>query len=155
MVNNILSVNSGDIPQKTGGVKGAERTSNIAEIAEKESEKAAENRDEYIPSEEKEPIGLYSLTPDENGVPRISYDNADRSNDYDSDEPEEETVTGNTDNVDREIKGLRNKAQMLSRKLNSADEETAEELQRELRQVNAELAQKDNDEYRRQHTVFT
>ncbi|MDE6727592.1 MAG: hypothetical protein K2J80_06595, partial [Oscillospiraceae bacterium] len=152
MIENILSVNSADTTQKIGGVKNAERSSNIAE---KEPKKAEENRDEYIPSEEKEPIGLYSVTPDENGEPRISFDKAeDKSADNDN-EPEEETVTGNTDSVDREIKNLRNKAQMLSRKLSSADEGTAEEIKRELEQVNAELAQKDNDEYRRRHTIFT
>ena len=153
MIENILSVNSADTAQKIGSVKNAQR---LSDIAEKEPEKAAENRDEYIPSEEKEPIGLYSVTPDENGEPRISFDKSeDNKSSNDDNEPKEETVTGNTDNVDREIKNLRNKAQMLSRRISSADEETAEEIQRELEQVNAELAQKDNDEYRRQHTVFT
>lgn len=152
MIENILSVNSADTAQKIGSVKPAARS---ADNDEKEPEKVSENRDEYIPSEEKEPIGIYSLTPDEDGEPRISFDkDEDKSADNDN-EPEEETVTGNTDSVDREIKNLRNKAQMLIRKLRSADEGAAEEIQRELEQVNAELAQKDNDEYRRQHTVFT
>ena len=155
MIDNILSVNSGNTAQKTGGVKNTERLSNIADISEKEPEKASENRDEYVPSEENEPIGLYGVAPDENGEPRISFDKAEDNSADNDDEPEEETVTGNTDNVDREIKMLRNKAQMLSRRLRSADENSAEEIQRELEQVNAELAQKDNDEYRRQHTVFT
>lgn len=154
MIDNILSVNSGNNAQKLGAVKDTERVSDTKDVAEKGTEKVSENRDEYIPSEEKEPIGLYSVTPDENGEPRISYDKSEDKS-ADNDEPAEETVTGNTDNVDREIKNLRNKAQMLSRKLSSADENSAEEIQRELEQVNAELAQKDNDEYRRQHTVFT
>lgn len=152
MIENNLSVNSADTAQKIGSVKPAERS---ADNDEKVPGKVLENRDEYVPNEEKVPIGIYSVTPDENGEPRISFDKAeDKSADNDN-EPEEETVTGNTDSVDREIKNLRNKAQMLSRKLNSADENSAEEIQRELEQVNAELAQKDNDEYRRQHTVFT
>lgn len=148
MIENILSVNSADTAQKIGSVKHSEH---LADTDENEQEKVSENRDEYVPSEGKEPIGIYSVTPDENGEPRISFDKSDDN----ADEPKEETVTGNTDNVDREIKNLRNKAQMLSRKLSSADENIAEEIQRELEQVNAELAQKDNDEYRRQHTVFT
>lgn len=151
MIENILSVNSADTAQKIGSIKPSKRS---ADGGEKEPEKVSENRDEYVPSEEKEPIGLYRVAPDENGEPRISYHKAEDKS-ADNDEPEEETVTANTDNVDREIKNLRNKAQMLSRKLSSADEGTAEEIQRELEQVNAELAQKDNDEYRRQHTVFT
>lgn len=152
MIENTLSVNSADTIQKIGSVKSTERSS---EIDTKEPEKAAENRDEYVPSEEKEPIGLYSVAPDENGTPQISYDKAEDKPADKENEPKEETVTANTDSVDHEIKNLRNKAQMLIRKLRSADESEAEKIQRELEQVNAELAQKDNDEYRRQHTVFT
>lgn len=144
MIDNVLSVNSVETTQKTGSVKSPERSS---ELDGKVPEKVSENRDEYVPSEEKEPIGLYNVAPDEDGEPRISFDKPD--------EPKEETVTGNTDKVDREIKNLRDKAQMLSQKLRSADESAAADIRRELEQVNAELAQKDNDEYRRQHTVFT
>lgn len=148
MIENILSVNSTNATQKISSVKSPERSS---ELDDKAPEKVSENRDEYVPSEEKEPIGLYNVAPDENGEPRISFDKAEDN----TDEPEEETVTANTDKVDREIKNLRNKAQMLTQKLRSADESTAADIRRELEQVNAELAQKDNDEYRRQHTVFT
>lgn len=150
MTEKILSVYSADTAQKVGSVRSAERSS---DIDAKEPEKVSENRDEYIPSEEKEPIGLYSVAPDENGEPQISFDKADKSADK-GNEPEKETVTANTDKVDREIKNLRNKEQTLRQKLSSADESTAADIQRELEQVNAELAQKDNDEYRRQHTVF-
>lgn len=152
MIENILSVNSVDTAQKAGSVKSAERSSNIDV---KEPEKASENRDEYVPSDEKEPIGLYSVSPDENGDPQISFDKADDKSAGSADEPEKETVTANTDKVDREIKNLRNKEQNLRQKLRSADEGTAADIQRELEQVTAELAQKDNDEYRRQNTVFT
>ena len=152
MIENVLSANYADTVQKTGGVKNEEHSS---DIDEKEPKNISENRDEFVPSEEKEPIGLYSFAPDENGEPRISFDKADNKSDDNEDEPEEETVTANTDSVDREIKNLRNKAQTLGQKLRSADEETAEEIRRELEQVNAELAQKDNDEFRRQHTIFT
>lgn len=109
MIENILSVNSADTVGKIASVKPAERSS---DINAKEPEKVSENRDEYVLSEEKEPIGLYDVAPDENGEPRISFDK-------------------------------------------SADESTAAELRRKLEQVTAELAQKDNDEYRRQNAVFT
>lgn len=152
MVENILSVNSIDTTQKMSGVRSPERSS---ELDDKAPEKVSENRDEYVPSKEKEPIGLYNIEPDENGEPRISFDKAEDKSDDNADEPKEETVTGNTDKVDREIKNLRDKAQMLAQKLRSADESAAADIRRELEQVTAELAQKDNDEYRRQHTVFT
>lgn len=152
MINNILSVNSADTTQKISSVKSPERYS---ELDEKEPEKVSENRDEYVPGEEKEPIGLYSVAPDKNGEPRISFDKAEDKSDGNADEPKEESVTANTDNVDREIKNLRSKAQMLTQKLRYADESAAADIRRELEQVNAELVQKDNDEYRRQHTVFT
>lgn len=152
MTDNILAVNSADTAQKINGVKSKEHSS---DINAKEPEKISENRDEYVPCEEKEPIGLCSVVPDENGDQKISFDKAESMYADNADEPEKETVTGNTDNVDREINNLRNKAKMLSQRLRSADEGTAEDIRRKLEQVTAELAQKDNDEYRRQHTVFT
>lgn len=152
MIDNILSVNSTGTTQKISSIKLTERSS---ELNAKEPEKASENRDEYVPGEEKEPIGLYSVAPDENGEPQISFDKVEDKSADNGNEPKKETVTANTDKVDREIKNLRNKAQTLSKKLQSADEGAVADIQRELDQVNAELAQKDNDEYRRQHTVFT
>ena len=100
-------------------------------------------------------IGRYGVTYDENGKPRISFDKAEDKFNDNGNEPEKETVTANTDKVDREIINLRNIAQMLSQKLRSADEGTATDIQQELEQVNAELTQKDKDEYCRQNTVFT
>lgn len=129
-------------------VRSAENT---PKTDEKGSGMIPENRDEYVPSEEKEPIGLYSVSPDENGDPRVSFD-SEKSK---SDDPESDTITANTDKVDREIKSLRDKEQALRQKLRSADESAAEDIRRELEQVTAALAQKDNDGYRRQNTVFT
>lgn len=110
MIENIMSVNSADTARKIGSVKSAER---LSDINAKEPEEASENRDEYVPSEEKEPIGLYGVTPDENGEPRISFDKSADNKD------EPETVTVNTDKVDCEIKTLRNKALTLRQKLRS------------------------------------
>lgn len=152
MIENIFAVNHTDAAQKVGSVKPAELS---PELGAEDPEKISENRDEYVPGREKEPIGLYSVAPDENGEPQISFDKAEDKSDDNGNEPEKETVTANTDIVDREIKDLRNKAQMLGQKLRSADESTTADIRRELEQVNAELAQKDNDEYRRQHAVFT
>ncbi len=129
-------------------VRSAEKT---PKTDEKELGMIPENRDEYVPGEEKEPIGLYSVLPDENGDPRVSFDD-EKSR---SDDPERNTITANTDKVDREIKALRDKEQVLMQKLRSADGSAAEDIRRELEQVTAELAQKDNDGYRRQNTVFS
>ncbi len=145
MIENNLSVNS------ARQIDSVKRTEPLPKTKEKEIEKISENHDEYVPSEEKEPIGLYSVSPDEDGAPRVSLD-YEKSK---SDNSEGDTITANTDKVDREIKALRDKEQALSQKLSSADERTAEDIRRELEKVSAELAQKDNDEYRRQHAVFT
>lgn len=123
-------------------------------ISEQEKE---ENRDEYISSEEKKPIGLYSVSPDDDGGRRVTYDapdnSAERSETRGNDDAE--TATANTDKVDREIKKLREKSQALSDKLRSADPESADRIRSELDAVSRELAQKDNDLYRRQNTVFS
>lgn len=129
MIENVSQVNSS--PQ----INSAKHTEPAPQKEENEPEKIPANRDEYIPSEEKEPIGLYGN----------STDSSDKSG----------TTTANTDKVDREIKALREKARILAQRLHGADESTAEQLERELEQVTAELAQKDNDDYRRQNAVFT
>ena len=143
MIENNLSVNS---VRQIQSVKYAEPAPKA-----KESEKIPENRDEYIPSEEKEPIGLYSVSPDEDGNPRVALDDEKNK----SDNSESNTITANTDKVDQEIKALRDKEQVLRQKPRSADERTAEDIRRELENLAAELAQKDNDEYRKQNTIFT
>lgn len=102
------------------------------------------NVDEYIPSEEKEPIGLYEVSSDEEG---------DRSVKFDA--PKTEQTTANTDNVDREIKTLKERQEALQKALKSAAPDEAAQLQKQLEQVNSELALKDNDNYRRANAVFS
>lgn len=145
MIENNLSVNPA---RQIGSVKPAEHT---PEAKENEINNISENRDEYVPGEEKEPIGLYSISPDEDGNPRVSLDNEKSKSDY----FESDTTTANTDKVDREIKALRDKEQALRQKLRSADERTAEKIRHELEEVASQLAQKDNDEYRKQNTIYT
>lgn len=126
------------------------------EIAGKEPEKIAEtgeklySRDEYIPSEEDKPIGLYSLSQDDEGNPKIEYDSPERS-----DKSKSESCTGNTDKVDREIKRLKKKAEQLRQRINFSDGKERERLERQLKSIQMELSQKDNDNYRRQHTLFS
>lgn len=142
-------------------------------------------KDEYISSEQSgsRPSGLYHMGKDENGNPKVLYDDpkkaggADRNgesgvraNSSEKDkkaeqpkvksgrrEDDAEEVTGNTDAVDREIEKLKKKKQQLEQQIRKAsgDEEKTKELEKKLAQVESELAQKDNDTYRRQHAVVT
>ena len=127
-------------------------------------------KDEYISSEESDrrPSGLYRLGQDENGNPKVLYDdpnkpvhkpvnkpaNAEKDS---SAKASEEKCTGSTDQVDREIKKLKEEKKQLEQQIQSAfgDEEKRKELEKKLAQVESELSQKDNDTYRRQHSVFT
>ncbi|WP_455527591.1 hypothetical protein [Huintestinicola sp.] len=105
--------------------------------------------DEYIPSEKEEPIGLYKMEYDENGNKRIAFDSPDERS-------ETEECTCNTDKVDGELERLREKARDFEQKLRYArDENEAEEIQKQLEAVKNELAQKDNDAYRKNNAVFS
>jgi len=67
-----------------------------------------------------------------------------------------ETCTANTDQVDREIEKLKKKKKELEQQIQSeTDEKKLSSLEKRLAQIEYELQQKDNDSYRRQHTVFT
>ena len=72
-------------------------------------------------------------------------------------EDDAEEVTGNTDAVDREIEKLKKRKLQLEQQIRKAsgNEEKIKELEKKLAQVESELSQKDNDTYRRQHTVVT
>lgn len=74
-----------------------------------------------------------------------------------SGEPEEpEGMRCSTDRVDKEIQAVRARAAALAQQLSAAkDDAERADIQRELDAANRELAQKDNDAYRRQHAQFT
>lgn len=141
--------------------------------------------DEYIPEEKQEPSGRYWPGKDEEGRPKICFDDPERAADSpklaadgpkppegapeaeepegdkgpkgpEKKEPKEEKWMGSTDKVDREIERLKKKKQELERRLNAeTDEARIKELERELSQVSQELSQKDNDNYRKHHSTFT
>jgi len=177
-INSLLSVYAKKAEEKA--VNKAE----TAEIAGKVSEAAsAEKRDRYVPAEDKEAIGLYELYSDEKGVLSVKFDKPEcgeddkaadekkadeKANEADKADKSKasedggkdkkvksEKCTGNTDKVDREIERLKKKAEQLEMQLRSADGGKAEEISRKLKQVESELARKDNDTYRRAHTVFS
>ena len=66
-----------------------------------------------------------------------------------------QTTTMDTNNVDREIEKLKNKKAQIEQQLYSVGETKKKELEQELRQVEAELAQKDNDAKRRKNAVVS
>ena len=102
--------------------------------------------DEYISSKQSgsRPSGLYRMGQDENGNPKVLYDDPKK-------------CTTNTDKVYREIKKLKEQKQQLEQQIKAAsgDEEKIKELEKKLSQVEGELSQKDNDTYRRQNAVFS
>lgn len=68
---------------------------------------------------------------------------------------EEERCTVNTDKVDREIKRLKEqKADIAQQMQRTQDPARQRQLGQWLEQIEAELRQKDNDAYRRQHAEY-
>ena len=153
-----------------------------ASKVQKPEEEAQDRRlkpvmDEYIPEEPQEPSGRYWMGKDEDGQPKIYFDDPERAADAprqpedapEAEEPKQagqgakgpegkknkdETWECNTDKVDREIEKLKKKQQELEQRLNSeTDEAKIKDLEHQLAQVERELKQKDNDTYRRQHTT--
>lgn len=135
--------------------------------------------DEYIPEEKREPSGRYWLGRDGEGQPKVFFDDPERAADA-SERPENapaaeepgrdkgpagperkgggkaEMCRGSTDAVDREIERLKKRREKLEQQIGGeTDESKLKKLKQELAQVERELAQKDNDTYRRQHTVFS
>ena len=135
--------------------------------------------DEYVPEEPREPSGRYWMGKDEDGQPKIYFDDPERAADAprqpedapEAEEPKQasqgakspegkkdkgETWECNTDKVDREIEKLKKKQQELEQRLNTeTDEAKIKDLEHQLAQVEQELKQKDNDTYRRQNATYT
>ena len=140
----------------TAGVKAA------PEVQQPEAEAFPHSRapvmDEYIPEEKQEPSGRYWLGWDEDGRPKICFDDPERADDEPSPAKKgrAERCTANTDRVDREIERLRRRKETLEQQISAqTDGAKIRELERKLAQAERELAQKDNDAYRRQHAVFS
>ncbi len=172
---------SGSKTEMTAKAAEAERAGEVPEASEALNSQTEENRDRYVPTAEDAPIGLYELYSDEDGVTAIKFDDPEANDDKNADgkksadessdgkaaedgkkaadgedkKVKSEKCTGNTDKVDREIERLKKKAEQLEMQLRSAEGDKSEEISRKLAQVQSELARKDNDTYRRAHTVFS
>ena len=122
-------------------------------------------KDEYISSEKSgsKPSGLYRLGQDENGNPKVMYDDPKRVAKAKDVQPKEEPAkkaekcTTNTDNVDREIEKLKEEKKQLEQQIKAAagDKEKVRVLEKKLAQIEGELSQKDNDTYRRKNAVIS
>ena len=120
--------------------------------------------DRYEPEDPQEPIGLYRVERDEEGNPKVRFDDPEGGKETpkpeESSQPEKEKkgkiTTCDTSRVDREIENLKKRREQLKRQLEgTADPQKAQKLEQKLAQVEAELAQKDNDAYRRQNAVYS
>ena len=114
-------------------------------------------KDEYISSEKSgnKPSGLYRMGQDENGNPKVLYDDPKKVQKKSATGKAEECTT-NTDAVDREIEKLKEEKRQLEQQIQAeTDENKVKELEKKLAQVEAELSQKNNDTYRRQNAVVS
>lgn len=114
-------------------------------------------KDEYISSEKSgnKPSGLYRMGQDENGNPKVLYDDPKKVQKKSATGKAEECTT-NTDAVDREIEKLKEEKRQLEQQIQAeTDDEKVKELEKKLARVEAELNQKNNDTYRRQNAVVS
>ena len=122
-------------------------------------------KDEYISSEKSgsKPSGLYRLGQDENGNPKVMYDDPKRVAKAKDVQPKEEPAkkaekcTTKTDNVDRESEKLKEEKKQLEQQIKAAagHKEKVKVLEKKLAQIDGELSQKDNDTYRRKNAVIS
>jgi len=109
--------------------------------------------DRYVPEEEHAPSGLYWVGKGEDGAPKICFDDPEAEP---TSKGKAERCTTDTGKVDRELERLRRRAEDLARQLDAEpDPAKAQALAQKLAQAEAELAQKDNDAYRRQNAVIS
>lgn len=164
-------------PAASPAVREAEQIREARPAPQAESGPLKPVKDEYVPEGEKkrESYGRYWLGKDEDGGPKIYFDDPEAAEAPEREDPEkdeepeapgktappgksgkEEKCRGSTDEVDREIKRLKEKKERLEARLGRETDETRREaLERQLAQVEDELRQKDNDAYRRRHSTFT
>lgn len=132
---------------------------------------AGATQDEYISGDgsQAKASGLYKIGRDENGKPKILYDDPKKMNEKSvkedeakkprqADKPEDkpEKCVSDTDKVDREIEKLKKEKAQLEQqiKASAGDEDKIKGLKQKLAQIQSELNQKDNDAYRRQNSSF-
>lgn len=145
------------------------QTSQPVEHNSNEKIEASTPKDEYISSEKssEKPSGLYKLVPDKNGTHKIIYDAPTKLKENQSKQPQNtianspntqsENCTINTDNVDQEIKALKQQKKELEQQIKTAIQngEETKDLEKKLAAIENELKQKDNDAYRQQNAFIS
>lgn len=135
------------------------KTEEVTKSGKKESkmQSISIQNDEYISSEKmaKRPSGLYHMERDDEGFPKVIYDDPKKKTVQSAEEPKKnaEKTTTNTDKVDREIKKLKEEKKQLEQQVKAAagNEEKIRELEKKIAQIENELSEKNNDTYRRQN----
>jgi hypothetical protein len=128
-----------------------------------ESKSLVEPKDEYIPSGDKptDNSSSYKLVEDEKGLKRIVEENPAKTKEPKKAEPIEGKSSGgataNNDKVNREIEQLREEKQRLEQELSrvGSDEAKRKQIEQQVSQVNAELAAKDNESYKKANTTVS
>jgi len=128
--------------------------------AYKEYEELREKRENGGKEQAKEEAMFITRWSMRDKLPQIScWEEMDkRKNDSDelkksSDKTKSESTTINTDRVDEEIEKLKRRKAEIEQKLKTSGAEEKDRLEVELHMIQAELAQKDNDTYRRQNAI--
>ena len=128
--------------------------------AYKEYEELREKRENGGKEQAKEEAMFITRWSMRDKMPQLScWEDMDkRKNDSDelkksSDKTKSESTTINTDRVDEEIEKLKRRKAEIEQKLKTSVAEEKDRLEVELHMIQAELAQKDNDTYRRQNAI--
>lgn len=128
--------------------------------AYKEYEELREKRENGGKEQAKEEAMFITRWSMRDKLPQLScWEEMDkRKNDSDelkksSDKTKSESTTINTDRVDEEIEKLKRRKAEIEQKLKTSGAEEKDRLEVELHMIQAELAQKDNDTYRRQNAI--
>jgi hypothetical protein len=128
--------------------------------AYKEYEELREKRENGGKEQAKEEAMFITRWSMRDKLPQLScWEDMDkRKNDSDelkksSDKTKCESTTINTDRVDEEIEKLKRRKAEIEQKLKTSGAEEKDRLEVELHMIQAELAQKDNDTYRRQNAI--
>ena len=143
-----------------GGDSGEEILAKMKEYDPKSYKEYEELREKGGKDQAKEEAMFITRWSMRDKIPQLScWEDMDkRKNDSDelrksSDKTKSENTTINTDRVDEEIEKLKRRKAEIEQKLKTSGDEEKDRLEVELHMIDAELAQKDNDTYRRQNAT--
>lgn len=155
--------------QQDASSVGAEKVQNVEKAIE-EDRAAVKNFsadwkrrfDTFEHRSETQKAGVYAFSRDGEGNAVIEFDDPEGSQkspetgSQDGSKPQIGKTTVNTDAVDREIEKIKQSFRETKQRLAAASDPREKELlENKLSQLEAELKQKDNDTYRRQHMQIT